>query len=83
MSFKPGEKVQFKGSDLIMVVCRPRQLTVGGEPIREIEPGKVCCEWYDKVTGKHRTRFFDQETLELYKESKEEPKEEQKKDIGF
>lgn len=79
MSFELGEKVRSKGTSLIMVVCRPHQLTVGGEPIREIEPGKVCCEWYDEVTGKWRTKFFDQETLELCSEFKGE----QKKDIGF
>jgi len=79
MSFELGEKVRSRSGGPTMTVCKPRQLTVDGEPIRQVEPGKVCCEWHDKETGKWRTRFFDQETLKLYKESKEE----QKKDIGF
>ncbi len=75
MSFKLGEKVRLSGGPIgssIMTVCRPHQLTVGGEPIREIEPGKVCCEWHDKVTGELIRELFDQEALEPYKEPEEE-----------
>jgi len=79
MSFKLGDKVRSKSSGLIMTVCRPRGLTVGGKVIGQVEAGKVCCEWYNKETGKYQTRFFDEEVLELY----EEPKKERKKDIGY
>lgn len=79
MSFEVGDKIRLKSGGPLMTVHKPGRLTVGGEVREQIEPGKVFCKWHNKETGKYQTGFFDQEALELYKE----PKEEQKKDIGF
>lgn len=79
MSFKLGEKVRLKSGGPPMVVRGPGCLTVGGEARGQVESGKVFYKWYNEETGRYQTGFFDQEALELYKE----PKEEQKKDIGY
>ena len=40
---------------------------------------EVWCRWYDEKSGRYEARYFEVEALELY----EEPKEEQKRDIGY
>lgn len=72
--FNVGDKVILKSGGPLTTVASPSRIDRG-----RIEAGEVLCKWYDEKTGQYKQRYFEVKVLELYKE----PKEEQKRDIGY